>query len=583
MWKNKQLKQRARKTLKANYIAIISLCFVLTFFGILVGSGTRMTSIETSDITWHHDPVPFAINDMNPKYTPGLVTYLNNFFAGSEETGQIAAKVMERFKDTSGVFYNIMYRVDKFIFTHNAAAKLVICIAITAYLAYYFLLKNVLQVGFSRFLMETRTYKKTKFSRVFFLFRKGGVMRSAAIMLLRTLLLTLFAVIAAVPIALSAVVFMLTEALWPVMVGAVLSVAGFILYASQHLSLCLVPYILAENPEMHRRDVFRLSKDMMKGNRLHALGLLLSFAGWELLSVVSVGVLGALYTTPYRYLSMAELYMVLRQEAIDSNIVNSAYLNDIYLTHPPRALLSSEGLTVSQDTQIFPVAYPQITPLKTSRLLQHVQDMDPVRHYRPVTLILFFFIFAFIGWCWEVGIHLVRDAEFINRGTMLGPWLPIYGVGGLLIIILLKRFAKRPAVIFTASMALCSIIEYITSWYLEKSIGLKYWDYSSYFLNINGRICLEGALVFALGGLVFVYIAAPMLDNMLSKVNHSHKLAVAIILVMLFGVDMTYSHLHPHQGKGITYGSENHRALLLELPDDGMYMTLYDSSVKFLC
>ena len=555
MWKNKCIKQRSRQTLKANYITIISVCFILTFFGIISGISSQITSLEHP-----HDPLEpteasYAVNDMSPQYTPGLVTYLNDFFAGGEESRQIAADVLANFKNTSGLIYNLMYRTDKFIFTHDSVAKLIVCIAIAAYLAYYFLLRNVLQVGFSRFLMETRTYKKTGFSKIFFLFRKGGVIRCAAIMLARTLLLAAIAIAALIPIAASIAVFLITEALWPVLIGLLITLLIALLYLSQHYALYLVPYILAENPAMRRKEVFALSRSMMKGNKMHAFGLELSFIGWDILSILTIGVLSALYVTPYRYLARTEIYMRLRQNAIDYNIRYSAYLNDEYLASPPESLVKSLNLDHAEHTGItviFPVSYPDTKPFKTGRLIKRVQDMNPARHYSVINLILFFFIFSFIGWCWEISIHLVEDAEFINRGTMFGPWLPIYGVGGVLIITLLKRFSKKPALLFILTIVLCCIIEYTASWYLGETIGLKYWDYSNYFLNINGRICLEGALVFALGGMIFVYIAGPMLDNLLSRISPTSKLLTAIILLLLFGADLTYSHFHPNQGEGIT-------------------------------
>ncbi len=134
----------------------------------------------------------------------------------------------------------------------------------------------------------------------------------------------------------------------------------------------------------------------------------------------------------------------------------------------------------------------------------------------------------------------------------MGPWLPIYGSGGIMILVFLRRLAKRPALLFLCIMTLCSTLEYMTSWILEQVTGLHYWDYSSFFMNLNGRICLEGALTFAVGGFIFVYIAGPFLDNLLSKVQKKQKLAVAAILLLLFSADVLYSHFHPNEGKGIT-------------------------------
>lgn len=64
--------------------------------------------------------------------------------------------------------------------------------------------------------------------------------------------------------------------------------------------------------------------------------------------------------------------------------------------------------------------------------------------YSISTLILMFFLFSFTGWVWEVACHLVEDRMFINRGVLFGPWLPIYGAGGVMILVFLKRFFERP-------------------------------------------------------------------------------------------------------------------------------------------
>ena len=121
-----------------------------------------------------------------------------------------------------------------------------------------------------------------------------------------------------------------------------------------------------------------------------------------------------------------------------------------------------------------------------------------------------------------------------------------------MILIFLRRLAKRPALLFFCTMALCSILEYMTSWVMELTMGLRYWDYSSFFMNLNGRICLEGALTFAIGGFIFVYIASPFLDNLLAKIQKKQKLAAAAILLLLFSTDVVYSHFHPNEGKGIS-------------------------------
>ena len=169
-----------------------------------------------------------------------------------------------------------------------------------------------------------------------------------------------------------------------------------------------------------------------------------------------------------------------------------------------------------------------------------------------VNLILFFFIFSFIGYAYEVAIHLVKDGTFVNRGSFYGPWLPIYGFGGVLILALLKRFRDKPWKLFLAAFILCGVVEYTGSWILEITKHMKYWDYSGYFFNINGRVCLEGLLVFGLGGCGFTYILGPIFDNLCNKIKPKIKVIICCILVASFLVDMAISSKFPNAGKGIT-------------------------------
>ena len=94
---------------------------------------------------------------------------------------------------------------------------------------------------------------------------------------------------------------------------------------------------------------------------------------------------------------------------------------------------------------------------------------------------------------------------------LYGPWLPIYGSGGIMILLLLKKLRTNPVKEFFSAVLLCGIIEYMTSWYLEiTNDGMKWWDYSGYLLNLNGRVCAEGLIVFGIGAMFTVYFAAPM-------------------------------------------------------------------------
>lgn len=164
---------------------------------------------------------------------------------------------------------------------------------------------------------------------------------------------------------------------------------------------------------------------------------------------------------------------------------------------------------------------------------------------------LFLFLSA-IGWLWEVWLCLITDHEFINRGILFGPWLPIYGAGGLFLYFLLYRLKNHPVSIFFLAAIVCLILEYFCSWFLEKLWGIRWWDYSGYFWNINGRICALGGLVFGVGALLTIYILIPWFEPLYEKIPPRIRKTVGLILLFLFIIDAAYAAAAPNIGKGIT-------------------------------
>lgn len=171
---------------------------------------------------------------------------------------------------------------------------------------------------------------------------------------------------------------------------------------------------------------------------------------------------------------------------------------------------------------------------------------------------LLFFGLSFVGWLWEVLIYLVRDGNFVNRGVLTGPWLPIYGAGGILLTLLLGKNERKPWKVFLLSLLSCSALEYLAGWYLEEYWSVRWWDYSGSFCNLNGRICLTGSLLFGAGGLLLVCYAVPFVRNLYRKIctKASGRRAVAlaaVILLFLFAADAAWAADFPNMGKDITY------------------------------
>ncbi len=167
--------------------------------------------------------------------------------------------------------------------------------------------------------------------------------------------------------------------------------------------------------------------------------------------------------------------------------------------------------------------------------------------------VLLFFLLAFTGWLWEAGIYLVTEQSLVNRGVYYGPYLPIYGVGGLLLWFLLQKFYQRPVVTFLLSAAICSVLEYGASVLLEWKWGMRWWDYSEYFLNLNGRICLLGAVCFGLGGMLLNCYLLPYYMRMYHRIRPGWRMILCGILLAVFILDITYCAVKPHTGQGIAW------------------------------
>lgn len=166
--------------------------------------------------------------------------------------------------------------------------------------------------------------------------------------------------------------------------------------------------------------------------------------------------------------------------------------------------------------------------------------------------ILFFFVCALLGWIFEFIFTLIQSGSIINHGVLHGPWLPIYGFGGVGILILVGRLRRYPPLVFLASATLCGLLEYYTGWYLETVKHLKWWDYGNIPFNLHGRICLYSILAFGFCGLLIVYVIYPQFHDTFARFKTKPKQIICFALVILFLADFVYSIKNPNTGQGIT-------------------------------
>lgn len=481
----KKIKIEALKNLKRNYFKIILTVFIM---GIILNFGYRFTTVMSGVSSINESKTNYEIiND--------LVNNLSNRIStGGYENGVIGS-LFNSVTQSNSIVIGSLNAINIYLFNKKIDIIYVSLIGILIIILFKIFVQDVLRIGYKRFFLEERRYD-INVKKILFPFKIRKNIHIGFIIFIKNIY----------------------EFLWSITI-----VFGFI----KHYEYLMIPYILAENPNIKRKDAFNLSKEMMNGYKFKMFKVDLSFMGWNLLNLLTFGLLDIFFLLAYKECVYAEIYMKLRP--------NNDLLNDKYLD-----IKDIQNIEYPMDKYIIP----------TKEI--HIITKDYNVKYSIKNYILMFFTFSFIGWLWEVLFHIISEGRFVNRGVMFGPWLPIYGFGGLLILVILKPLRNKPVLFFISAMLLAGIMEYATGWYLETFKGSKWWDYTGYFLNIHGRVCLEGLLVFGFGGSAVTYFLGPILNELYDRIKPKLSIIICVILVVLYGMDFVYSYFNPNKGDGIT-------------------------------
>ena len=525
-WKRKDLKRNARSTIKKNFINTIIVCFIVSIIAANYRASSNIIVRPNSDnFSIFHLPTMSeniehtvsSILEIRPNGDTRLdksihkaentieseIGRLQRKFNLRNATEGVIATILNNSNGSKSFIIGIINSVNKFVFDNKILEGTIVAVSSVVMFLFWYFIQNILIVGEARFFLETKNYPDTDVTTLLFIYRIRRTVHVGFIMFMRFVF----------------------NFLWYFTI-----VGGFI----KHYSYMMIPYILAENPNISRKEAFKLSKLMMKGNKWKTFVMDLSFIHWHLLSVLTMGIFRFAYVNPYISATRSELYYSLRAQLIEERNPQAVYFNDKHLLAVPNGIES----------------YPySLYPIPEAEKQSWVK-LDYDRDYRLTSLIYIFFTACFIGWCWEVLIFLFKAGGFVNRGTLYGPWLPIYGTGSVLLLLVLKPFIKRPIVFFPSAFVLCGILEYFASWVLEKLFNQYWWNYSTTFGNINGRVCLEGLLFFSAGAGLVVYVIAPLVDEFVSRIPIKAKQTICTVLVLMFVSDMIFSFTKPNNAEG---------------------------------
>ncbi len=164
---------------------------------------------------------------------------------------------------------------------------------------------------------------------------------------------------------------------------------------------------------------------------------------------------------------------------------------------------------------------------------------------------LWLMIYSFLGWVYESTLCSITSKSLVNRGLLTGPYCPIYGFGALIVIFALQDSAGDILTLFLSSIVLTGVLEYFSSWLLEKFFHAKWWDYSHYPFNIGGRVCLYGALVFGLLSVLLMRVVHPVVAGLVDKLSTLTVYLTAGCLFVLVSADLfvTVRHILTMNGR----------------------------------
>lgn len=153
-------------------------------------------------------------------------------------------------------------------------------------------------------------------------------------------------------------------------------------------------------------------------------------------------------------------------------------------------------------------------------------------------VLLSFFVYAFLGWCTEVAFAAVKTGKFVNRGFLNGPLCPIYGVGVVLVVLLLMPVHQNLVLLYVASTVLVTVLEGLTGFFMDKIFHHKWWDYTDQPLNIGGYVCLPFSLVWGVCCVLIVRVIHPVVGRGISALPVPLGIVFIVILEIALFADL---------------------------------------------
>lgn len=162
-------------------------------------------------------------------------------------------------------------------------------------------------------------------------------------------------------------------------------------------------------------------------------------------------------------------------------------------------------------------------------------------NYHGVQWLFLFYFYCFAGWCFESVYVSLKSKKWVNRGFMRGPFLPLYGSGAIMMLVVSRPFADNIPLTYIAGVIGATALEYVTGVAMETLFKVRYWDYSQRFLNFQGHICLRSSLTWGLFTVLMTRVIHRPIENMMYHIPGQLLYYGTVILTVYIVADFTLS------------------------------------------
>lgn len=162
-------------------------------------------------------------------------------------------------------------------------------------------------------------------------------------------------------------------------------------------------------------------------------------------------------------------------------------------------------------------------------------------HYTIIQWLFFFYFYCFFGWCFESAYVSVKDRKLTNRGFMRGPFLPIYGSGAIMMLVVSMPFQDNVFFTYLAGCAGATVLEYVTGVAMEALFKVRYWDYSDKRFNFQGHICLGSTLAWGVLTIVMTEFVHVPIERAVLSVPSQVTTVITLVLTAVIFADFALS------------------------------------------